>query len=135
MVRERHAPFLCTVLNNGLAVAGLRKATELFTPEETLESVTAGTGSCYWRFGQSDIPPSYNDGHAGLPICRHAVRNKRRKIISRSCLICSFARLFVSDLCQYLKPLNWFFFKVIHWRCILTVAGQLLFSAIFIHNY
>jgi hypothetical protein len=102
VVRERHAPFLCTVLNNGLAVAGPRKASKLFTPQETLDSVTAGPCSCYWRFGRSGVLPSCNDGHAGLPICRHTVRNKRRKIISRSCLFCSSARLSVSDLCPYL---------------------------------
>ena len=109
MVRERHTPFLCTVLNNGLAVVGLRKATKLFTPQETLDSVTAGPGSCYWRFGQPDVLPSFNDVHAGLPICRHALRNKRRKIISRSCLFCSSARLSVCDLCQYLNRWTVFF--------------------------
>jgi hypothetical protein len=110
MVRERHDPFLCTVLNNSLAVAGLRKATKLFTPQETLDSFTLGPGSCYWRFGQSGVLPSYNDCYAGLPICRHAVRNKRRKIISRSYLFCSSARLSISDLCQYLNRWSGIFF-------------------------
>jgi len=115
MVRGRHAPFLCTVLNNGLAVAGLRKDTKLFTPQETLDSVIAGPSSCYCRFGQSDVLPLYNDWHAGLPICRHAVRNKRRKIISRSCLFCSSALLSIPDLCQYLSPWTGIFLPFKPW--------------------
>jgi hypothetical protein len=101
MAGERNALFLCTLLS--IRLAGLKKATKLFTPQETLESVAGGPGSCCWRFDQSDVLASYNDGRAELPICRRAVRNKRRKIISRSCLFCSSARLSVSDLCQYVR--------------------------------
>jgi hypothetical protein len=135
MVRGRHASFLCTVLNNDLAVAGLRKDTKLFTPQKTLDRLIAGPTSCYCYFGQSDVLPLYNDVHAGLSICRHVVRNKRRKIISRSCPFCSSARLSVSDLCEYRSPWTGIFLKVRHWWCRLTVAGQFLLSTIFIHNY
>lgn len=51
----------------------------IYAPGNTGQ-LAAGPGSCYWRFGQFAVLPSYSDGYAGLPICRHAVRNKRKRL-------------------------------------------------------
>jgi hypothetical protein len=63
MVRGQHALFLCTVLNNGLAVAGLRKDTKLFTPKKHWTALlldpavtVASVSPMYYRCTMTDVP-------------------------------------------------------------------------------